>query len=174
MKRPPIADSIGQPYHQKNNMNPAALERLAKYSVYPVKSAGFLMRKSSYYRRDFYCLIMGRKAQTNMRIFTERNSRFLAPSVRHATTNAFGASSTAETIGLFFGASAIRRAPSIASARPRANPPAAPPGSMGAEIPAAFFVFPQYDLQASLALLSCAAPAPEAPGTPAARRAAPV
>ena len=107
MKRPPIADSIGQPYHQKNNMNPAALERLAKYSVYPVKSAGFLMRKSSYYRRDFYCLIMGRKAQTNMRIFTERNSRFLAPSVRHATTNAFGASSTAETIGLFFGASAI-------------------------------------------------------------------
>lgn len=74
----------------------------------------------------------------------------------------------------FFGASAIRRAPSIASARPRANPPAAPPGSMGAEIPAAFFVFPQYDLQVSLVLLSCAAPAPEAPDTPAARRAAPV
>ena len=45
----------------------------------------------------------------------------------------------------FFGASAIRRAPSIASARPRANPPAALPGSMGAEIPAMFFVFPQYD-----------------------------
>lgn len=107
MKRPPIADSIGQPHHQKNNMNPAALERLAKYSVYPVKSAGFLMRKSSYYRRDFYCLIMGRKAQTNMRIFTERNSRFLAPSVRHATTNAFGASSAAETVGLLLGTSAI-------------------------------------------------------------------
>ena len=72
-----IEQMIHPSKHIRSLMNPVFFQRLFKASVYPIKSMGIILRRSSYYHRDFVSLTLGRRGQANIRSAVERNKRIL-------------------------------------------------------------------------------------------------
>lgn len=61
-------------------MNPVFCQKAFRVATYPIKSMGIILRKSSYRRRDFFSMTLGRRGQQNICNAAERNSRMLGMS----------------------------------------------------------------------------------------------
>ncbi|OAO18103.1 hypothetical protein AV274_0138 [Blastocystis sp. ATCC 50177/Nand II] len=70
-------------------MNPVVYQRLLRSCVFPVKNVGFLLRKSSFTRRAFSSLALGKRGSSHVRIAAERGAAlFSSPAARHFATAA--------------------------------------------------------------------------------------
>lgn len=58
-------------------MNPVFFQKALRTGLCPLKSMGIIFRKSSYHRRDFVSMTLGRRGQLNIRAAAERNKRIL-------------------------------------------------------------------------------------------------
>lgn len=80
--------AIGVVTHYKI-MNPVVYQRLLRSCVFPVKNVGFLLRKSSFTRRAFSSLALGKRGSSHVRIAAERGAAlFSSPASRHFATAA--------------------------------------------------------------------------------------
>ena len=80
--------AIGVVIHYKI-MNPVVYQRLLRSCVFPVKNVGFLLRKSSFTRRAFSSLALGKRGSSHVRIAAERGAAlFSSPAARHFATAA--------------------------------------------------------------------------------------
>lgn len=70
-------------------MNPVFCQKVVRVATYPIKSMGIILRKSSYRRRDFFSMTLGRRGQQSICNAAERNSRMLGmSSIRLFSTQA--------------------------------------------------------------------------------------
>ena len=61
-------------------MNPLIVQRIARVGVGAARSVSVMLRKSSFFRRDLYTIVLGRRASRNLSSALERSKRLLAPS----------------------------------------------------------------------------------------------
>ena len=59
-------------------MNPVVYQRLLRFSVCPVRNIGFLLRKSSFTRRAFTSLALGKRGSNHVRLVAERGAALLS------------------------------------------------------------------------------------------------
>lgn len=63
-------------------MNPVFLTRVARASVYPVRSIGILARKSSFIRRDFNSFLQSQRRLNYNKSLVQRSQKFVTPVLR--------------------------------------------------------------------------------------------
>lgn len=88
-------------------MNPVFFQRLFKAGVCPIKSMGIILRRSSYYHRDFVSLTLGRRGQANIRSAVERNKRILGVSASRVFSTSVPMAKTSSGMVLFGAVTAI-------------------------------------------------------------------